>query len=159
MILSLLIWYFIPPQLCSPHCTTCVYCLKHTCQIKEQLMHLIFNYCLPQPPRTMGKCQSGLSAVFAAPVGTTPPSSHACRGNANRNLNIEQELKRQLGCVELTHSPCLCKNGNFWHVTASVNVIRTKLFQIQNHPMSKWKISRDCADCSNLYFTQVKSII
>lgn len=46
MILSLLIWYFIPLQLCSPHCTTCVYCLKHTCQIKEQLMHLIFNYCL-----------------------------------------------------------------------------------------------------------------
>lgn len=62
MILSLLIWYFIPPQLCSPHCTTCVYCLKHTCQIKEKLMHLIFNYCPPQPPRTMGKCQSGRSA-------------------------------------------------------------------------------------------------
>lgn len=42
---SLQIWYFIPLQLCFPRCSTCVYCLKHTCQIKEQLMHLIFNYC------------------------------------------------------------------------------------------------------------------
>lgn len=36
----------------------------------------------------------------------------------NRNWNVSQ-----LGSVELTHSPCLCKKGNFWHVTASVNVI------------------------------------
>lgn len=46
-----------------PRCTACVYCLEHTCQIKEQLMHLIFNYCLAL--QTTGKCQSERSCIGA----------------------------------------------------------------------------------------------
>lgn len=46
-----------------PRCTACVYCLEHTCQIKEQLMHLIFNYCLAL--QTTGKCQSEQSCIGA----------------------------------------------------------------------------------------------
>lgn len=46
-----------------PRCTACVYCLEHTCQIKEQLMHLIFNYCLAL--QTTGKCQSEQSCTGA----------------------------------------------------------------------------------------------
>lgn len=44
-----------------PHGTACRYCLEHTCQIKEQLMHLIFNYCLVL--QTPGECQSEQSCL------------------------------------------------------------------------------------------------
>lgn len=44
-----------------PHGTACRYCLEHTCQIKEQLMHLIFNYCLIL--QTPGECQSEQSCL------------------------------------------------------------------------------------------------
>lgn len=37
------------------------YCLEHTCQIKEQLMHLIFNYCLVL--QTPGECQKEQSCL------------------------------------------------------------------------------------------------
>lgn len=44
-----------------PHGTACRYCLEHTCQIKDQLMHLIFNYCLIL--QTPGECQSEQSCL------------------------------------------------------------------------------------------------
>ena len=44
-----------------PHGTACCYCLERTCQIKEQLMHLIFNYCLVL--QTLGECQSEQSCL------------------------------------------------------------------------------------------------
>lgn len=135
MILSLLIWYFILPQLCSPHCTTCVYCLKHTCQIKEQLMHLIFNYCPPQPPAHNGK-MSKRAICRVSPRRSAQRHGRAlmhARGTPTGNLNSEQELKRfpALGALSW-HIPLV------WVKTIhvkSVHVInhykKTRLFKIQ----------------------------
>ena len=56
-----------------PHGTACRYCLEHTCQIKEQLMHLIFNYCLVlQTPR---ECQSEQSCL-----GEMKTEIYFCKG-------------------------------------------------------------------------------
>lgn len=166
MILSLLIWYFIPPQLCSPHCTTCVYCLKHTCQIKEQLMHLIFNYC---PPCTMGKCQSNQSAVFAAVVGTPPsPSAHACTETPtgiwilSRNWNVSQ-----LECIRLTLPLSVWRY--LVRITACAFVFKLiqksrKLCKIQNLFLLSWesctdkkKYVHDCADSRKMFFFSSKT--
>ena len=56
-----------------PHGTACRYCLEHTCQIKEQLMHLIFNYCLVL--QTPGECQSEQSCL-----GETKTEIYFCKG-------------------------------------------------------------------------------
>lgn len=78
MICSLLIRYFIPLQLLCPHCTTCVYCLEHTCQIKEQLMHLIFNYCLLHRCAQWGNVKaSNLQYFKQQSSALRSPSTHA----------------------------------------------------------------------------------
>lgn len=56
-----------------PHGIACRYCLEHTCQIKEQLMHLIFNYCLVL--QTPGECQSEQSCL-----GDTKTEIYFCKG-------------------------------------------------------------------------------
>ena len=92
MILSLLIWYFIPLQLCSPHCTTCVYCLKHTCQIKEQLMHLIFNYCLLHHHAQWENVKASNPQYFKQQsVRCDHQALMHIQRHTDRNLNIEYE--------------------------------------------------------------------
>lgn len=153
MILSLLIWYFIPPQLCSPHCTTCVYCLKHTCQIKEKLMHLIFNYCPPQPPRTMGKCQSGRSA-------------RRHRRALMRAWGRQQEFEYWTGIETFPssaafswHISLVRVKGIFFytwrHVRLRVQPQKSrKLCKIQNRSMFMWEI---CIDAKTLMTVQIQA--
>lgn len=101
MILSLLIWYFIPPQLCSPHCTTCVYCLEHTCQIKEQLMHLIFNYC-PPPHRAQWENVRAANPQYSRQRSVGCNHRALSRALKERNLNIGHEKDHFPSCLSVS---------------------------------------------------------
>lgn len=122
MILSLLIWYFIPLQLCSPHCTTCVYCLKHTCQIKEQLMHLIFNYCLLHHHAQWENVKAGNLQYFKQQsVRRDHRALMHIHRHTERNLNIEYEWEHFPAClcsVDFSCFPFVTAKG-IWRMRAS----------------------------------------
>lgn len=110
--------------------------------------------------------KAGQSAVFAEAVGTVPsPSTHACPGNANRNLNIEQELKCFPAPVRWVDTfPLSAKKRIFvfcmWHrVFMWSTIIKDEIVSNTKSPHVYVKISHDCANSSNTFFLPKSGVL